>query len=126
MSILSLTKRWRSRRGTEAAPQPKRARSELREARAAAPLPFDLVPLISEKGIRLQEVRTVAFRVPMHATKQSVAHAVRLRFKVDPLAVRVLTVRPRKRRRGRTVGRTAWWKKAYVTVKDVQALGIQP
>lgn len=125
MSILSLAKRFRGRRGAGAEEQTARTGRAAR-AEAAALLPFDLVPLMSEKSIRLQEVRTVAFRVPMHATKQSVAQAVRLRFKVEPRAVRVLIMQPKSRRRGRTVGRTSWWKKAYVTVEDAHALGIQP
>lgn len=126
MAILSLAKRlWRSRTAEEAV-SPKKTVRRVAHAEVAALWPFDLVPLMSEKSIRLQEVRTVAFRVPMHATKQSVAQAVRLRFKVEPRAVRVLIMRPKSRRRGRTVGRTSWWKKAYVTVEDVHALGIQP
>ena len=100
--------------------QPRRKAGQLESA------PFDLVPLLSEKSVRLQELRTVAFRVPAGATKQQVARAVRARYKVSPQAVRIIVMPRKVRRRGRTQGRTVWWKKAYVRVEDVSALGIQP
>lgn len=128
MSILSLAKRFRRSRPQRAgaAPAGDHEAAVPAAARAAAQLPFDLIPLLSEKSMRLQESGTVAFRVPARATKEAVAQAVRWRYKVEPVAVRVLLVPPKVRRRGRTQGLTPVWKKAYVTVKDVQALGIQP
>lgn len=128
MSLLSFTKRFRRKSTVQpAAPQVQRAeRIPRRAARMVELVPFDIIPLMSEKSVRLQEQNKVAFRVPVNATKQQVAQAVRARYNVLPQAVRVLTVSPKVRRRGRTVGRTSLWKKAYVTVDDVAALGIQP
>ncbi|MBI4022363.1 MAG: 50S ribosomal protein L23 [Candidatus Andersenbacteria bacterium] len=129
--VLSYTK-WfkRFRRKSTARPAVPPAERPERKPRPAArrveTVPFDFMPLLSEKSVRLQEQRTVAFRVPAHATKQQVARAVLARYKVTPQAVKVLTVPRKVRRRGRTVGHTVLWKKAYVTVDDVSGLGIQP
>jgi ribosomal protein L23 len=68
----------------------------------------------------------VTFRVPRTATKQQVARAVGLRYGAVARDVRLVPGRPKRRRRGMTVGATPAWKKAYVVVDDVQAITSGP
>lgn len=85
-----------------------------------------LAPLVTEKSVALQEHNVVAFKVRVSATKGQIAMAVREKYNVEPLAVRTVVGHPKRRRRGYTVGMTNQWKKAYVTVKDIQSLHIAP
>ena len=87
---------------------------------------LDLQPLITEKGVQLQEDGYVVFRVPSNTTKGQVKQAVQERYKVKALLVRSLRVAPKKRRRGATVGKTAGWKKMYVKVDDVHKIVTGP
>jgi large subunit ribosomal protein L23 len=87
---------------------------------------LDLQPLVTEKGVILQEDGFVVFRVPEKATKSQIKQVVRARFKVEPIVVRTMRMVPKKRRRGSTEGRTAGWKKAYVKVNDVQKIVTGP
>ena len=57
------------------------------------------------------------FRVLPDANKIEIKTAVEKHFEVKVTNVRTCTVRPKKRRLGKYVGKTAGWKKAYVTVK---------
>ena len=87
---------------------------------------LDLQPLVTEKGVELQEKGFVVFRVPDKTTKGQVKQAVRARYRVNPISVRSLRVAPRKRRRGATVGKTSGWKKVYVKVDDVHKIVTGP
>lgn len=80
--------------------------------------------LMTEKGVRLQEKNVVTFRVVRNASKGQIARAVEARYNVVPIRIRTVTVLPKKRRRGNTVGKTIAWKKAYVVVKDIQAFNL--
>lgn len=81
-----------------------------------------LVEIISEKGISQQAQGTAVFRVLHHVTKGHIAQVVASRYGVKVKSVRTLQVNPKNRRRGVTEGRTNRWKKAYVTVDNVQAI----
>ena len=78
-----------------------------------------LAPRITEKGAYLTEQGAYAFNVAPHATKASVAAAVREIYKVSPRKVTLIAI-PRKvvmtRGTNRT-GTTAGGKKAYVFLK---------
>ena len=75
-------------------------------------------PHLSEKSMFVKENDNVyVFRVRKDANKTEIKQAVEFHFDVEVTGVTTANVRPRKRRVGRNVGKTAAWKKAYVTVK---------
>lgn len=78
-----------------------------------------LAPRITEKAAILAESGTYVFDVPMQATKEDVAQAVEVTYKVTPKKITMVRMRPQNfiaRMRGR-VGRTKGFKKAYVHVQ---------
>jgi large subunit ribosomal protein L23 len=78
-----------------------------------------IAPLVTEKGTVIAEKSNqVAFRVRPEATKDAIRDTVEELFKVTVIKVRTSNFMGKQRRRGRTVGRQANWKKAYVTLKD--------
>ncbi len=88
---------------------------------------YDVIrrPLITEKTTMLTaQHNTYAFEVAREANKIDIKRAVEELFKVDVVKVNTLNVRGKERRRGRTVGRTPSWKKAYVTVAEGQKIDI--
>ncbi|HET8564492.1 MAG TPA: 50S ribosomal protein L23 [Candidatus Binatia bacterium] len=83
--------------------------------------PQDIIqaPLISEKGSLLTETsHQVLFKVRPDANKVEVKKAVESLFKVKVLKVRMARYLGKVRRMGRSVGRRAQWKKAYVTLRE--------
>lgn len=89
-------------------------------------LRIGLHPLVSEKSVKQQMSNKATFRVVAHATKQEIAAAVYEIYKVRARRIRTIAVSPKRRVRGRSVGFTRHWKKAYVTVDDIQALNVVP
>jgi large subunit ribosomal protein L23 len=81
-----------------------------------------LAEIISEKGIRQQSQGVAVFRVLSTVSKGHIAEAVESRFGVKVKSVRTLNANPKTRRRGITAGKTNRWKKAYVTVDNIQSL----
>jgi large subunit ribosomal protein L23 len=76
-----------------------------------------LRPVISEKSTLETERNNYTFAVARDANKFLIKSAVESEFKVTVLAVRVVSVRPKQKRRGRrTLGMVPGWKKAVVTV----------
>jgi large subunit ribosomal protein L23 len=76
-----------------------------------------LRPLISEKSTLETERNNYTFAVARDANKFLIKSAVEAEFKVTVLSVRVVSVRPKQKRRGRrTLGMVPGWKKAVVTV----------
>lgn len=72
-------------------------------------------PIITEKGLDVKDrARTLVFRVEAHANKSEVKAAVQTIFKVKVESVRTANFHGKMRRRGRTFGFRADWKKAYV------------
>lgn len=82
--------------------------------------------MMSEKSFNKQDLNTAVFRVIPDASKGQIAAAVQEKYKVKPLKVRTMRFKPKNRRRGATVGKTASWKKAYVTVEDLSAINTAP
>jgi large subunit ribosomal protein L23 len=83
--------------------------------------PHDVIkgPLISEKGTLLTEsANQVLFKVRPQANKIEVKRAVETLFKVKVEQVRMARYLGKMRRIGRSMGRRADWKKAYVTLKE--------
>ena len=80
-------------------------------------------PLITEKGaIAQQESNQYFFAVDTSATKREVSDAVEGIFKVKVEKVRTMRVRGKYRRVGKSMGRTAGWKKAIVTLGEGQRI----
>ena len=80
-------------------------------------------PLITEQGMHLVEaLRTYPFAVDPRANKIQIREAIERLFKVEVESVNTAHRKGKKRRRGRRIGRTPNWKKAYVTLREGQAI----
>jgi large subunit ribosomal protein L23 len=76
-----------------------------------------LRPIVSEKSVAEIERNNYTFAVRSDANKHAIKDAVEAEFKVTVLAVRVQTVHPKQKSRGRrTKGMTSGWRKAVVTL----------
>ena len=75
-----------------------------------------LRPLITEKNTMLMEQNKYCFEVAREATKPMIKTAIERLFNVTVESVRTMNVRGKLRRRGKTSGYTAEWKKAIVTL----------
>lgn len=82
-----------------------------------------LKPVISEKSVIETERNNYTFAVARDANKFQIKAAVEEQFKVDVLGVRVLTVKPKQKRRGRRqMGTVPGWRKAVVTIAAGQKI----
>ena len=82
-----------------------------------------LKPVISEKSVIETERNNYTFAVARDANKFQIKAAVEEQFKVDVLGVRVLTVKPKQKRRGRRqLGTVPGWRKAVVTIAEGQKI----
>ena len=80
-------------------------------------------PVISEKSVAATERNNYTFAVARDANKFQIKAAVEAEFKVDVLGVRVLSVQPKQKRRGRkTLGTVPGWRKAIVTITPGQKI----
>jgi large subunit ribosomal protein L23 len=80
-------------------------------------------PVISEKSVAETERNNYTFAVARDANKFQIKAAVETEFKVDVLGVRVMTVKPKEKRRGRrTPGMVPGWRKAVVTIAPGQKI----
>jgi large subunit ribosomal protein L23 len=80
-------------------------------------------PVITEKALIAKEEsqdgrQLLTFRVDTRATKPEIKSAVERIFQVQVDRVHTLNYAGKMKRRGRTEGRRASWKKAYVTLKQ--------
>jgi large subunit ribosomal protein L23 len=81
-------------------------------------------PVITEKSVLLKESsaekntgQVLTFRVNPAAGKEEIRKAVEEIFNVKVANVRTVNYEGKMKRRGRTEGRRASWKKAFVTLK---------
>jgi large subunit ribosomal protein L23 len=82
-----------------------------------------LRPVVSEKSVIETERNNYTFAVARDANKFQIKAAVEAEFKVDVLGVRVLSVKPKQKRRGRkTLGMVPGWRKAIVTIAAGQKI----
>ena len=81
-------------------------------------------PLITEKNAVLQAQGKYAFEVAGEANKHQIKQAVEGAFEVKVTAVNVLTVPGKGRRIGRRLILTRSWKKAVVTLKSGDKIGL--
>ncbi|MCX7069035.1 MAG: 50S ribosomal protein L23 [Methylococcales bacterium] len=76
-------------------------------------------PIISEKStIAAEKNKQFVFKVQKQATKKQVKNAVEQMFKVEVDSVRVLNVKGKQKRFGKSLGQRSDWKKAYVKLKS--------
>ena len=86
---------------------------------------YDVVkrPLLTERSMeRLDAANTYVFEVHPKANKVQIRNAVERLFEVKVLSVNTAYVRGKQRRRGQSVVRTPDWKKAFVTLRDGDAI----
>ncbi len=84
-----------------------------------------LRPIISEKSVLETERNNYTFAVTRDANKFQIKAAVEAEFKVNVLGVRVLTVTPKQKRRGRRqMGTVPGWRKAVVTIAAGQKIDL--
>ena len=75
-------------------------------------------PIITEQGMHFANVKgAYSFHVNKKATKTEVKNAIERIYGVKVQKVRTANHRGKHRRRGRTMGMTASWKKAVVFLK---------
>jgi large subunit ribosomal protein L23 len=82
-----------------------------------------IAPHVTEKtSFAMQNANQYTFRVRRDATKTAIKQAVELMFEVKVRGVQTVNEPGKKRRFGRTNGRTQDWKKAYVSLAPGQAI----
>ena len=82
-----------------------------------------LRPVISEKSVAQTERDNYTFAVARGANKLQIKAAVEREFQVTVVGVRVISVRPKQKRRGRrTPGTVPGWRKAVVTLAPGQKI----
>lgn len=78
-----------------------------------------LRPVVSEKStMTAEKYRQVVFEVASDASKAEIRSAVQKLFDVTVEGVKVINVRGKIKRFGRTPGQRSNWKKAYVRLAD--------
>ena len=80
--------------------------------------PEDIIiaPVITEKSNDELQIGKYTFEVNKKATKIDIKNAVEKLFEVKVLNVNTMTVKGKVKRVGRSIGKTADWKKAVVTI----------
>ena len=89
--------------------------------------PYSIIkrPLITEKSMGLAGLGKYAFEVDINSNKIEIGAAVKQIFSVDVVKVNTLRVKGKTKRMGRfPEGKTADWKKAYVTLKPGQRIQV--
>jgi len=82
-------------------------------------------PLSTEKTtMQKSDLNKISFKVQKRANKVEIRRAVEAIFNVKVLNIRTINVKGKKRRVGRSVGKTSDWKKAIVTLKPGQNMDI--
>jgi len=79
-------------------------------------------PVISEKSSVIAESNQYVFRVLKGATKLEIKNAVEAMFDVKVDTVRVLNVKGKVKRFGRSFGKRSDWKKAYIKLQSGYAI----
>lgn len=81
-------------------------------------------PHISEKASFLSEQNKYVFIVSKKATKSEIARSIFDIYNVKPKSVRIINVLGKKRRYGRTRGKTSDYKKAIITLPKGKSIQI--
>jgi large subunit ribosomal protein L23 len=82
-----------------------------------------VAPHVTEKSsLAMQNHNQYTFRVRREATKTDIRKAIELMFDVKVTGVQVVNEVGKRRRFGKTLGRTQDWKKAYVSLASGQTI----
>lgn len=81
-------------------------------------------PLVTEKATNLGALNKYAFAVSERANKIEIAKAVRSVYGIKPVSVRLVSMKGKKVRHGRIIGRRKNWKKAIITLPAGQSINI--
>ena len=82
-------------------------------------------PIITEKSSDLaQNKNTFVFSVDVNANKTQIKQAIEKIFNVKVESVNTINVKPKKKRVGRYVGKTARRKKAIVTLAEGNSINL--
>lgn len=82
-----------------------------------------IAPHVSEKAARATEkANAYVFKVATYATKPEVKQAVQQLFNAKVSSVRLVNVKPKKKRFRGIEGVRKKWKKAYVTLQEGQKI----
>ena len=74
-------------------------------------------PIITEKSINLADKNKYVFKVDSKTTQNEIKKEIERIFKVHVEKVNTITKKAKKRRMGKTFGKTTGFKKAVVTLK---------
>ncbi len=77
-----------------------------------------LAPVVSEKSYAQIEMNKYSFKVHKDAHKTQVRQAVEQLFDVKVVAVNIIKVKPKPKRRGLFKGTRPGWKKAIVQLRE--------
>jgi len=83
-----------------------------------------LRPVVSEKSYEQITQSRYTFKVHKDAHKTQIRQAVEQQFDVKVVAVNVVKVQPKPKRRGRTTGERPGWKKAIVQLRPGDSIEI--
>ncbi|MDD4989915.1 MAG: 50S ribosomal protein L23 [Candidatus Pacebacteria bacterium] len=83
-------------------------------------------PQITEKATLLQESNQYIFRVFLHSSKPEVRKSVEEVYGVNVEKIRIVNVRRKRKRLGRTTGWKQGYKKAIVSLRKGQTIEIMP
>lgn len=83
-------------------------------------------PHVTEKAADLAEQSQYVFRVLPRANKPAVKKAVQDLYGVEVISVHIISIPPKKRRRGRIEGWRKGYKKAIVRLREGQKIEILP
>lgn len=81
-------------------------------------------PLITEKAAALSSSNKYVFEVSRDSNKIEVADAVMEVYGERPISVNMVSVKGKKVRHGRTIGKRRDWKKAIVTLEEGKTINI--
>ena len=81
-----------------------------------------LAPIVSEKSYAASVRGSYTFRVHSDAHKTQIRQAVEQLFEVNVVAVNIVKVQPKPKRRGMIKGQKSGWKKAIVQLKPGQSI----
>jgi len=82
--------------------------------------PYDVIlkPVISERSMDDAKVKKYTFKVATNANKTEIKSAIEAAFGVEVIRVNVMNNNGKVKRQGKSVGRTASYKKAIVTLSE--------
>ena len=83
-----------------------------------------LRPRVTEKAALLNERHTYVFEVARNATKRTVARAIQMLYKIEPVAVRIVPIRSKTLFMKGKRGSTQRGKKAYVELKATDKIEV--